>query len=99
MPELRQNEDTTAPAPAPQQEKPASNPAGNGHKTGGELEIIPRAPKQGETFGQPVLACLHVQRSGGTRAEQERACTSKNKSGKQDEVKTLVVFGRGGAER
>lgn len=99
MRELRQNEDTTAPRQAPQQEKPASNPAGNGHKTGGKLEIIPRAPKQGVTFGQPALACLHIRRPGGTRAEQERACTSKNKSGKQDEVKTLVVFGRGGAER
>jgi hypothetical protein len=90
--DLRRDEDTAPPTAQPKEdEKPANPPAGS-HKTGGQLEPIPSAPKPDVIWGHPVLASAPYSESG-------KGCASGQICGNRDEVETLVLLTQDQAER
>jgi hypothetical protein len=93
MRELRRDEETAPPSQPVQQEKPATNPPANGHKTGGKLETVPNQPKQDVIWGHPVLASTKISR------RDPQGCRSDSETTVGEEVEPLVVFGLDQAER
>lgn len=110
MRELRRDEDTQRPAPAPAQPQkttPApqtSQPAGGGspanpHKNGGKLESAPVVPQPDVIFGKKVLANATVHRSLSGKDQPHRTAAGEAHDSKNTEVNKLVAFLRDQAER
>ena len=89
MRELRRDEQTDRPAaqPQPNQANPPSNPAGNGHKNGGQLEQQPRVPQPDVIWGHPLLAGTTVTGEG----QETSSIANKTRGAEREEVDTLVV--------
>jgi hypothetical protein len=89
MRELRRDEQADRPPAQPQQNQvtPPSNPAGNGHKNGGQLEQQPRVPQPDVIWGHPLLAGTTVTGEG----QETSSIANKTRGAEREEVDTLVV--------